>query len=119
MSPERELVSQGGERVVFRGVELGRSVDPPDPDRWTRVVVWRTDGGSYLAQVDGLSSRPGEVTLRRVHVCETAEALVSVLEHGGRLSRPALVALENAAAGDDRIDDALAAYEEAHTVHVP
>lgn len=105
---EVELEDRRGERFAFRGLELGRSEPPPeDLDRWTEVTVWRTEGGSYVGQVDACSRRRGEVTLTRVHPCADAMELVHRLKHQGALSWPALSALEEAADQDPAVDAAL------------
>lgn len=52
-------------------------------DRWTEVRIFLTMSDLWVVEYLGCSRLPGEVTIRRVEVCETADEVVDALRHGG------------------------------------
>ena len=49
--------------------------------RWTELRLYITKGGNYICQTQGMSEYGGEVTRRKVAVCES---VLEVIEHFGQ-----------------------------------
>lgn len=45
-------------------------------DRWTELSVYETKAGSFICTIDGLSSRPGEETRRKLEIVDSIEQVV-------------------------------------------
>lgn len=51
----------------------------PGKLRWTDLTLWQLADGSYVVEVVGVSTVPGERTLRSAHHCPEVGAVIAVL----------------------------------------
>lgn len=79
------------------------------PDRWTEVRIYLTLTGLWVVEYLGCTVVPGEVTIRRVEVCEEPDEVLNALRHGGSGKIPGVSAkaLTAAAENDGRLTPAL------------
>lgn len=106
---EFRVVRHNDVDLVFQGQKLS-DVDSREPQssRWTRIVIYKTNTDKYVVEVLGESSVPDEVTLRRVHVCNSPADVKVALRRNGAipyLTHLSLTALDAAA----RVDEGIAA----------
>jgi len=99
-------VRDGSRQLTFHGELLGEaSSRRPESDRWFDLRIFRTEAGRYIVEGVGRSSRPGEVDLSWVKLCDTPEDVVRGLyrvDNTGvlRLTTTAQQALDLAARKD-------------------
>jgi len=68
--------------LEFTGDEIGAGStrdNNRDATRWTVYKLYRTQGGSYVAQIKGYSQWDGEVTRYDARVCKTEDEVKTYL----------------------------------------
>ena len=78
------LRSDNGRDVRFRGRLIGRATSRRGAaqTQWTEILLHRTEGGRFVAQVIGHSTGDGHEPRRRVHVAGTEAELIEALGTG-------------------------------------
>lgn len=85
----QRLQVNNGPDVKFAGrcaYEYSTQSKAGDKPRWTELRLWETEGGAWIAESVGCSSKPGEADLRDVLVIEqTEEGLDATGERQGEI----------------------------------
>lgn len=112
-----DFVYPGDESIVLRDADVSGTGTSfaDDKDRWSEATVVLTDAGNYFVAVVGRSRLPNETDRHWAMFHEEPEELIRALCRRWRNHRglpPYLHrALSEAAADDDRLNDALDEYE--------
>jgi hypothetical protein len=97
-----------GKDLQFQGVQLAHVSSRQQPatvagvvthrQRWTEIALYRTQRGTFVAEVAGHSTHPGERTRCSAYVAAVLDDLVRDLaaDNGGELGPLAKSALEDA-----------------------
>lgn len=102
-----ESVWDGSQELRFEGELIGHSSSfRPGKNRWNEILIYRTNGGKYIAAGIGKTDLPGETDRHWAHVCETADGVTTSLymfdsDSVRYLTRTARQALEQASSQDD------------------
>ena len=103
------VTRDGKKDLTFAGVLIGSGSDHehqgPQNSRWSEIDIYRTDSGKYIVAQVYRTRWQGEEDSHRAEVCESAAAVLELLEWedeegNGGLSNLAKEALEAAAEND-------------------
>lgn len=100
-SDEFSLERTGDRPLIFTGARIGFGTTKSHQSlEWTDVTIYKTAGGSYVADVDRFAVPPaGEFC--QAYTYATPEALVGALQDSeGKLDRAAVAACQEAARND-------------------
>ena len=100
--------SEYAPRRLRHGDKRKQRPDRP-ADRWTEVRIYLTMSDLWVVEYLGCSRIPGEVTLRRVEVCEDPVDVLNAVRHAGSGKIPGVSAhaLRAAAEKDERLASTL------------
>jgi len=71
-----------GPALEFEGQELGRSSSrQPSSERWTTLIVYKSDSGRYVAVVKGETIHPDEHTRVRAVTYDKLEEIVATYRY--------------------------------------
>ncbi len=104
------LARDGEPQLVFDGEQLARATsEGPTKRNWTELVLYRTDGGTYVAQTIARTSRSNQVEWFSARTHNSALDVVNGLRDRRHktLSKLALSLLEEAAEQCSAFADAL------------
>ncbi len=108
-SKQFTVTRDGKKDLQFTGVKIGSGSDHehqgPQNSRWSEIDIFRTDSGRYVVAQVFRTRWQGEEDSRRAEVCESAAAVLELLEWedeegNSGISNMAKEALEAAAEND-------------------
>lgn len=102
--------SEHSPRRRYHGAKVKEAPRPGKPqERWTEVRIYLTETGFWIAEYLGCSRVEGEVTIRRVTICEEPGEVLDAVRHAGSGNIPGVAAraLRAAAGNDNRLNEAL------------
>jgi hypothetical protein len=106
------LKNDGGRNVRFTGEEIacasGKWAAGREQNRYTRLTLFRTDGGKYVLYDEYITQWQGEFCSDKVFILDSAAAIYDhLLGEDGSLGRLDKELLEKAAKNDDALKELL------------